>query len=105
MRQRAVVRQEQHAFDVGVETPDRIESHVIGNELRDDGPPLGIADGRHVATRFVEEDVAERLGARQRGSVDRDDVEEGIGQRRQLAHHRAVDGDTALGDEALSSPS
>ena len=41
---------------------------------------------------------------RQRGAVDHDDVQGGIGQRRQFAHDRAVDGDTALGDEALSSP-
>ena len=105
MRQGAVVRQEQHAFDVGVETPDRIEPRLLGHELRHDGPPMRIAHGGDVALGLVEEHVAERFAPREDASVDGDDVDVGIGQRRQLADDRAVDGDAAFGDEALSSPS
>lgn len=104
MRERSVVREQQHAFDVGVETADGIEPHVAGHEVGDDGTPLRIAHGGDVAARLVEEQIPERLGARERATVDGDDVDVRIGQRRQLTGHDPVDGDAALGDEALSPP-
>src|SRR5947208_1875042 len=83
------------------EAPDRVEPDVIRHEVRDDRSALWVADGRDVAAWLVDEDVVERFGTRQRRAVDRHDIHRGIGQRGQLADHRAVDRDTALGDEAL----
>src|SRR5204862_4354201 len=64
VRQRAVVREEQRALDVGVETSDRVEPDVIRHEVRDDRSALWVADGRDVAAWLVDEDVVERFGTR-----------------------------------------
>ena len=105
MRQGAVVGEEERTFDVGVEAPHRIEPHVTGHEVRDDGASVRIPHRGDVTPGLVEQEVAERLGTRQRRAVDRDEIDRGIGQRREVADDRAVDRDAALGDEALSSPS
>ena len=105
VRERAIVGQEQRSFDVGVEPSDRIEPDAVGDEIGDDGPSLGVAHGRDVAARLVQEQIAERFGAGQRPAVDSDEIGPGIGERRQVPDDRAVDGDAAFGDELLSAPS
>ena len=62
--QRAVVGQQKRAFDVPVEPPDGIQTHVSLHEVGDDRAPLGITQRGHVAAWLVQQDVAFRLGRR-----------------------------------------
>ena len=104
LRERAVVGEEQRALHVGVEPPDRIEARVAGHEVGHHGAPLRIADGGDVSAGFVEEEVAQRFTARQRRAVDGDEVDVGVGQRRQLAGDDPVDRDATVPDEPVSPP-
>ncbi len=64
VRQGAVVRQQQRAFDVPVEPSDGIQTHVPLHEIGDDRASLGIAQGGHVAAGLVQQHVPRRLGRR-----------------------------------------
>jgi len=102
--ERAVVGQQEHAFDVGVETADRKQPCSARNEIGDDGAPVGIVARADVAGGLVQQQVLPGLGATDRAAVEPDVVDVGIGQRPRLADDDAVDGDAALEDEPISSP-
>jgi len=104
VRQRTVVGQEQDALDVDVEAADGKEARSSGNQIGDDGPPLGILARTDVAGRLVEQQILPRLGRPHALAVEPHVIDIGIGQRPRLADDDAVDGDAALEDEAVSSP-
>ncbi len=104
VRQRAVIGQEQHTLDVDVEAANGKEARSSGNQIGDDGAPLGIVARADVAGRLVEQQVLPRLSRPHAPAVESHVVDVGIGQRPRLADDDAVDGDAAVEDEAVSSP-
>ena len=104
MRQRAVVGQEEHTLDVDVEAADGKEARVGPHQVRYHRPAIGIAARGQIPAGLVKEDVLLRLRGRQATAVDGDVVAVGVGDGPRLADDVAVDGDTSLEDEAISSP-
>jgi hypothetical protein len=100
LHERPVVREQQHAFGVVVEAPDRIDvlPH-IGQKIEHGRSPLGILPRCHVAARLVEQDVAMTLREVDPLPVDADVVAIGVGFRAQLEDGRAVDRDASVRDE------
>ncbi len=83
VRERAVVRQEQHAGRVAIEPPDGNDAHVAADEVDDGRPPLRVARGRDRPARLVEQHVPERL-LPDLAAVDAHDVR-GLDERVELA--------------------
>ena len=102
VRERAVVRQQQHARRVAVEASHRNDADIATDEVDDRRPALRIARGRDRPTRLVEQDVAQRLLA-DLAAVDPDDVPR-LDERVQLAG-RAVDRDPAGLDQPVGAAS
>jgi len=102
--ERAVVGEQEHALDIGVETADRKQPRPARNEIGDDRAPVGIVARADVAGGLVQQQVLPGLDGADRAAVEPDVVDVGIGQRARLADDDAVDGDVALEDEPISSP-
>jgi len=73
VRERTVVREQEHPAGVDVEPPDRHDARGVVDEVDDRRPALRVARGRDDARRLVQEHVAERL-LRDPLTVDLDDV-------------------------------
>ena len=71
--QRPVVREQEGAGRVAVESPDRDDALRKVDEVDDGSPPLRVARRRDRPGRLVEEDVGETLGD-DLGAVDLDPV-------------------------------
>ena len=98
-----VVRQQQQAFGIVVEAPNRIDVlPYIRQQVEHRRPPLGILPGRHVAARLVEQDVAMPLREVNPLPVHADVVAGGVGLRAQLEDGRAVDRNASVRDERFS---
>ncbi len=102
VRERTVVRQEQHPRCVAVEAPHRHDADVAADEVDDRRPALRVARGRDRPARLVEQDVAQPLLA-DLPAVDPDDVPR-LDERVQLAGH-AVDRDSAGLDQPVGAAS
>jgi hypothetical protein len=101
-RQLAVVGQQQQAFRVVVESPDRIDALAdAAQQIHDGRPALRIDHRGHESARLVEQQIAERLAHGDAAAVDADVVPIGIGFRAELAHHGAVHADTALAHQVF----
>lgn len=88
----AVVREEQQAFRVVVETADRVDvlPHVR-QQVEHRRPPLGILPRRHIPAGLVEQDVSVALRDVDALAIDSDVVSTRIGLRAELEHRGAVD--------------
>jgi len=104
MGQRTVVGEHEQPFDVHVEAADGKEARVGPHQVRYHRPAIGIAARGQIPAGLVKEDVLLRLRGRQATAVDGDVVAVGVGDGPRLADDVAVDGDTSLEDEAISSP-
>src|SRR5881628_1086199 len=62
VREGPVVREQKRTLYVPVEAAHRIQADLPRHEVRDDRPPLRVAEGRDVAAWFVEEQIPLRLG-------------------------------------------
>jgi hypothetical protein len=103
--QLAVVGEEQESLRVVVQPADRVDVFLHAfQEIHDRRPSLGVASGRHVAARLVEQDVALPLLRLDAPPVDLDLVLVGIGLRSQRADRLPVDLDAPLGDQLLGGP-
>ena len=100
VREIAVVRQEQRAGRVDVESPYRDDPRHLRYEIEDCPPSLGVARRRHDTGRLVQEHVREPLPF-DPPPVHLDDVVR-ADDRVQLALH-AVDPDTSGEDQLVGS--
>lgn len=101
--QLAVVGQEQQAFGVVVEPSDRVDALAHARQQVDDSrPALGIGHRRHIAARFVQQEIAERLAHGDPAPVDADVILFRVGFRSELAHDGAIDADASLEHQAFS---
>ena len=98
MSEIAVVRQQQGTRRVHIETADRDDTWLLGDEIDDGAPSLRVARRRDDTRRLVQEDVGEPL-ALHAGAVDLHHVVP--------PHHgaqltgSAVDADAARADELV----
>src|ERR1051326_7289407 len=101
-REVAVVGEEQQSFRLEVETADRIDAlaHAF-DEIDDRLASFRIVDRRRHLFRFVQEDVAMRLGAGDQLAVDFDVIAIGIRFRSELGDDTAVDRDPSLPNHRL----
>jgi hypothetical protein len=106
LHERPVVREQQQAFGVVVEAPNRIDvlPH-IRQKVEHRRSPLGVLPRRHVAARLVEHDVAMAFREMNPLPVDADVVAIGVGFRAQFEDGRAVDRDASVRDECFSGAS
>jgi hypothetical protein len=103
LHERPVVREQQQAFGVVVEAPDRVDVLPHFRQQVEHGrSPLGVLPRRHVAARLVEQDVAAALREMDPLPVDADVVAIGVGFRAQLEDGRAVDRHASVRDERFS---
>ena len=100
MRQRPVVREQERAGRVGVETPDGDDACVVTDEVDDGRPSLRVARSGHDAGGLVQQHVRERLRCH-RATVDLDPVSL-LDERVQLAR-LPVHGDPAGLDQLVGA--
>jgi len=99
----AVVGQEQEPFGVRVEPADREDPGLVGDQIDDGGPPVGVARGGDDPGRLVQQVVDEVGRRRDRNAVDLDSLGLGVDPPAQLGNF-PVDGDPAVVDELLARP-
>ena len=63
VRQHSIIREQQQAFAVEVETSDGVKASVAVHELHYRGPALGIRYSGYVSLGLVEGDILMTLGA------------------------------------------
>ena len=80
VRELAVVREHEEALGVVVEAPDREHPRVVGHEIEDGAPALGIVRGRHHLPGLVEQ-VVDEIGAHDRAARRRRRSRRGRGRR------------------------
>ena len=91
LRQRAVIRQENHPFRILVKPTHRIDAHVLhGQEVEHRAPAALVGNGRNAALGLVQQEVDETLLCRNPFAVHLDACGCRIRLRSRLTHHRAV---------------
>src|SRR5436190_1853236 len=101
-REVAVVGEQQQSFRLIVETADRIDALAHAFDEIDDGlASFRIVDRRRHFSRFVQEDVAMGLGARDQLAVDFDVIAIGIRFRSKRGHDTAIHRDPSLPNHRL----
>src|SRR5438093_5831644 len=104
LRPCAVVGEEEKAGRVRVETPDRIETPALADELANGPATVRIADGAHDIDRLIQREIAARARERDRAPVDAD-ARAGRDTRPELAHDLAIGDDPTFDDERLGGAS
>ena len=79
MGQGSIIREQQQAFAVVVETTDGIQTRLAVYELHYSRPALGIRDSRDVSSRLIQGDIFVTLGPLQKLVVDADRIDLWIG--------------------------
>ena len=100
VRERAVVREEEHARRVAVEPSHRHDPDVAADEVDDGRAPFGVSRRRDRSARLVQQDVPQRLLA-DLPAVDPHDVRR-LDERVELAR-RAVDRHAAGLDQLVGA--
>jgi len=99
----AVVREEQQAFSVAVQPADRKDALGYVDQIHDRPAATLVVHRRDIATRLVQDQIAERLRGEQL-AVHADIVTDRISPGAKLGHDRAVDRDTAFANQLFSRP-
>jgi hypothetical protein len=102
LSQLAVVGQQHQAFAATIQATHRKQSLSIRNEIDHARPPLRIRVGRNDSNRFVNR-VVDRLETFEWFAINTNLVGRWIDLEAQLISHFAVDLDTPLGDELITS--
>lgn len=96
-----IVREEQQALGVAVQPANRKDALGDIDQIHDRPAATLVVHRRDVATRLVQDQVAERL-RREQLAVHADIVTNRISPGAKLGHDRAVDGDAALANQFFS---
>jgi hypothetical protein len=106
VREIAVIRQDQHAFGVVVQTAHGIDADLDAlQQVLHRGPAFRVGHGRDKARGLVQHDIDLRLLRIDELAVDFDMVLVRVGLGAQLGHHLAVHAHPAFGDKRFRGAS
>ena len=104
VREIAVVREQQQATGVRVETPDGVHARTARHELADRATAFGIVERRDHTDGLVEDVVHELRATADRTAVHGHVVSLLVDAHADLTHRLAIDPDAALDDELVTLP-
>jgi hypothetical protein len=99
----AIVRQHQEPFTEAIEPPDAKKTNIVGYEIYNALPSLGIPVGRDHPRRLVQRQI-NRTGLSQHNAIQTDLLAVGIDSGPQLSDHLAIHFHATFLDQRLTLP-